>query len=194
MPPSGAHRGRSPPTAYYPGRGPDRKLGWCRTTDGCHGRRFVAPKMAKTRKMAFVALDGAEFDKKVVCARRARRILGFVARVRAKIGKMTHVMQRIDGFVARVWAKIGKMAHAMQRIAGFVARIGAQWGKKVLCVQCMQRILGFCARVGAQPGEKVLYVQCMHRIGRFGARPEAKIRNLTHPLHRIQCRPGQAYQ
>jgi hypothetical protein len=83
-----------------------------------------------------------KFDENGVCARRAQRIAGFVARVWAKIGKMPHAMQRITGFVAGVRAKIGKMPHAMQRITGFVARVGAQQGEKVLCVQCMQRIGG----------------------------------------------------
>jgi ribosomal protein L34 len=106
------------------------------------------------------ALPGAE------AAPAAHTDHGFVARLRAKIGKMTHAMQRIHGFVARVRAKIGEMTHAMQRISGFVARPGAQQGEKVLCVQCMQRIHGFVARVRAK---MVKLPRCMHIIRRFCA-------------------------
>jgi hypothetical protein len=194
----GAHRDRSllTPHCILTGQSSNRKLGWCRTSEGCHGRRFVALKMAKNGKTTFVARRIHRFVALKMAKTRkttfvARRIHRFVAPIWAefdKNGLCARRARRIHGFVARVWAKIGKMPHAMQRIAGFVARPGAQQGEKVLCVQCMQRIHGFCAR----PGQKWSKSPSgAHTILELCARGRAKIEKLTLLAHTIggYCAP-----
>jgi hypothetical protein len=179
--------------SILPGQAPDRKPRWS------------AVRVAR-RIHGFVALIGTKVDKNGLCARRAQRILGFVAQKRAKIGKTAFVarrihrfvaligaefdknglcvqcMQRIVGFVARVWAKTRKSPLALQRIVGFVARVWAKTRKSLLAVQ---RIAGFVARVGAQRGKKVLCVQCMQRILGFDARPGSKMAKSPPGLHAI---------